>query len=182
MSVADTVRHESSRVLVESYPIVGFNYRMTDIQAAVGRAQLQRLSVIIETRRRLAERYRLLLADIPGIRIPVQPAWARSNWQSFCVWLPHRCDQQRVMQAMLDAGVATRRGIMCAHREPGYHDVPVRLPLPHSEDAQDHCILLPLYPGMTDEEQARVASALRAAAHASGAARVDAATACQPRH
>ena len=50
------------------------------------------------------------------------------------------------MQAMLDAGISTRRGIMCSHREPAYADMPLRQPLPHSEQAQDHCILLPLYP------------------------------------
>ena len=64
------------------------------------------------------------------------------------------------MQAMLDAGIATRRGIMCAHREPAYAGAERRFPLPHSERAQDECILLPLFPLMTEDEQMQVVSAL----------------------
>jgi len=163
MSVPDTVRHAAREVIFESHPVVGFNYRMTDIQAAVGREQLQRLPGIVDARRRLADRYRSALADAQWIGLPYEPAWARSNWQSFCVRLPDGCDQRGVMQRLLDEGVATRRGVMCAHREPAYADQPRRHPLPHSETAQDRCILLPLYPQMTDDEVDRVAGALKAA-------------------
>src|SRR5262245_17667805 len=93
---------------------------MTDIQAAVGREQLKRLPEIVEVRRRLADRYRQLLGHVAGLELPREPEWARSNWQSFCVRLPPQCDQRAVMQRMLDEGVATRRGIMCSHREPAY--------------------------------------------------------------
>ncbi len=163
MSVPDTVRHASTRIVHESYPIVGFNYRMTDIQAAVGRAQLERLPGMIARRRELADTYRRLLAGIDGLELPHEPSWARSNWQSFCVRLPSVCDQLEVMQAMLDAGIATRRGIMCAHLEAAYGDMVPRTPLPHSELAQARCILLPLFPQLTDAEQAEVADALRRA-------------------
>ena len=84
MSVPDTVRHGSDQVIFESYPTVGYNYRMTDIQAAVGREQLKRLPGIVRERRELAARYRELLAPIAGLGLPHEPAWARSNWQSFC--------------------------------------------------------------------------------------------------
>ena len=120
MSVPDTVRHGAKQVVFESYPMLGFNYRMTDIQAAVGRVQLKRLPDLIEQRRALALRYVELLADIPGLKLPEEPAWARSNWQSFCVRLPMECNQRQVMQQLLDDGIASRRGIMCAHREPAY--------------------------------------------------------------
>lgn len=163
MSVPDTVRHGSSQVIFESYPELGYNYRMTDIQAAVGREQLKRLPDIVARRRALAERYRGVLAETPGIDLPHEPDWAHSNWQSYCVRLPARCDQRAVMQYMLDQGVSTRRGIMCSHREAAYHDLPLRWPLPHSEQAQEHCVLLPLYHQMTDAEQAQVASALKQA-------------------
>lgn len=166
MSVPDTVRHGSSQVIFESYPELGFNYRMTDIQAAVGREQLRRLPEIIRQRRALADRYKRLLADIPDLRIPEEPPWARSNWQSYCVRLPMGSDQRAVMQSMLDAGVSTRRGIMCSHREVAYRENPMRHPLIHSEDAQDSCILLPLFPQMTEEQQNEVVSALREACHA----------------
>ncbi len=163
MSVPDTVRHGASHVIFEAYPEVGYNYRMTDIQAAVGREQLKRLPEIVARRRLLAERYRALLAEIPGLGLPFEPEWARSNWQSFCVHLPARCDQRAVMQSLLDQGVSARRGIMCSHREKAYRDLPPRQPLPHSEQAQEHCVLLPLYHQMTDAEQSQVATALKQA-------------------
>lgn len=163
MDVPDTVRHGASQVIFESYPTVGYNYRMTDIQAAVGREQLKRLPEIIRRRRELADRYAELLASIDGLRLPFEPAWARSNWQSYCVGLPAQCDQRAVMQSMLDEGVGSRRGIMCSHREPAYRDQPLRFPLPHSERTQDRTILLPLYPTMTADDPVRVADALRRA-------------------
>jgi dTDP-4-amino-4,6-dideoxygalactose transaminase len=163
MSVPDTVRHGANTVIFESYPVLGYNYRMTDIQAAVGREQLKRLPDIVAGRRSLAERYRTLLSDVRGLRLPVEPEWARSNWQSFCVRLPEGCDQRQVMQRMLDQGIATRRGVMCSHREPSYAASATRQPLPHSEVAQDRCIILPLYGQMRREEQEQVAEGLRRA-------------------
>ena len=163
MSVPDTVRHGARQVIFETYPIVGYNYRLTDIQAAVGREQLKRLPEIIRRRRRLADRYRRLLAGVPGLELPFEPADARSNWQSYCVRLPDGCEQRAVMQFALDRGVATRRGILCAHREAAYAAQPLRRPLPHSERAQDRCILIPLFAQMTDEQQDRVAEVLAAA-------------------
>jgi perosamine synthetase len=160
MSVPDSVRHGSTQVIFESYPIVGYNYRMTDIQAAVGREQLQRLSDVVVTRRALAQRYRTLLSDIRGVLPPDEPSFARTNWQSYCVRLPKACDQRTVMQGMLDAGIATRRGIMCSHREPAYSDSHRPHSLLYSEAAQDGCIVLPLYPQMTHAEQDDVVEAL----------------------
>lgn len=153
MSVSTSARHQAKQVIFETYPETAFNYRMTDIQAAVGRVQIQRLPEIIDRRRLLAERYRTKLEEIPGVAAPREPAWARTNWQSYCVRLPESLDQQQVMQRLLDCGVATRRGIMCIHREPAYADLPPRWPLDESERAQDHCILLPLYHQMTEHEQ-----------------------------
>jgi perosamine synthetase len=161
MSVPDTVRHGSPQVIFEEHPVLGYNYRMTDIQAAVGREQLKRLSDIVACRRALASRYAELLANNIGLMTPSEPAYARSNWQSYCVRLPDHCDQRGVMQTMLDAGISTRRGIMCSHREAVYTTAPLRVPLPNSEAAQDQCIILPLYPQMTPAEQEHVATVLK---------------------
>jgi dTDP-4-amino-4,6-dideoxygalactose transaminase len=179
MSVPDTVRHSSPTVVFESYPELGYNYRLTDIQAAIGREQLKRLPEAITERRRLAGRYRQILADIPGVTLPSEPEWARTNWQSYCVRLREDLDQKQIMQKMLDEGIATRRGVMCAHREPAYSDSATWRcgesdcsPQPHcpnlieSERAQDHGIILPLFSQMTDEQQMRVAAALRSACSA----------------
>jgi perosamine synthetase len=163
MSVPDTVRHGAAQVIFEHYETVGYNYRMTDIQAAVGREQLKRLSATIRQRRELAARYRALLTELPSQDTPTEPGYGRTNWQSYCVRLADWIDQRAVMQSMLDAGVSTRRGIMCSHREPAYRQALLRHAMTRSELAQDHCILLPLYVGMTESDQLKVVSALRAA-------------------
>jgi perosamine synthetase len=162
MSVPDTVRHGSPQVIFEDYLAVGFNYRMTDIQASVGRKQLTKLPDIVARRRTLAARYAELLGNVEGLSLPFEPEWARSNWQSYCVRLPAKADQRTVMQKLLDQGIATRRGIMCSHREPPYSDGKPRHDLRQSELAQDRAILLPIYAQMKDEDLELVASALRA--------------------
>ena len=162
MSVPDTVRHGSPQVIFEDYLIVGFNYRMTDVQASVGRKQLERLPDIISRRRAVATRYAELLKNLEGLDLPFEPDWARSNWQSYCVRLPNRVDQRTVMQRLLDQGISSRRGIMCSHREPPYAGTKPRFDLRQSELAQDHTILLPIYAQMTEQDQVRVVQALRA--------------------
>jgi perosamine synthetase len=162
MDVPDTVRHSSPQVIFESYLFVGFNYRMTDVQAAVGRKQLERLPELVARRRAVANQYTELLGNLEGLILPFEPEWARSNWQSYCVRLPDRADQRTVMQNLLDQGIATRRGIMCSHREAPYSNNGQRHDLRQSELAQDHSILLPIYAQMTEDDQVRVASALRA--------------------
>lgn len=161
MSVPDTVRHGSPEVIFEDYPVLGYNYRMTDVQAAIGRKQLERLPGLISRRRALADRYIELLGNIEGLGLPFEPEWARSNWQSYCVRLPSRLDQKTVMQSLLDQGISTRRGIMCAHREAAYAGHQPAYDLRQSELAQDHCILLPLYTQMTEDDQVQVADAVR---------------------
>ncbi len=176
MSVPDTVRHSSREVVFESYPELGFNYRLTDIQAAIGREQLKRLPEAIAQRRQMAARYHQLLSDIPGLILPAEPTWARANWQSYCVRLPQKTNQRTVMQKMLDEGIATRRGIMCAHLEPTYRDpaswrcaqrdCESRASCPNlaeSERAQREGVILPLFSEMTEEQQNRVATSLRQA-------------------
>jgi len=162
MSVPDTVRHGSAQVIFEEYLVSGYNYRMTDMQAAIGRKQLERLPDLVARRRAVAARYTELLGNLEGLRLPAEPEWARSNWQSYCVRLANRFDQRSVMQSLLDKGIATRRGIMCSHREPPYAKAEQRHDLRHSELAQDRSILLPIYAQMSETEQLRVAECLRA--------------------
>jgi len=179
MSVSDAERHESSGVIFETYTELGYNYRLTDVQAAIGREQLRRLPGLVERRRDQVALYRELLRDIPGLVLPSEPPWARSNWQSFCVRLPDRVDQRAFLQALLDEGVAARRGVMCAHREPAYRSDggepwscgsgPGRCgcgpggcrELRESERAQDRGVLLPLYDEMSRSDQERVAGLVR---------------------
>ena len=165
MSATDTMRHASRRVVAEEYTELGFNYRLTDLQAAIGRVQLERLPAMVARRRAIAGRYDESLRAIRGLQLPYEPPWARSNWQSYCVRLPRGVDQMRVMQSMLDDGVATRRGVMCAHSEPAYRYEPWRSDgsadaLAHSEAIHATGLMLPLYVDMTDDDQACVAASL----------------------
>jgi perosamine synthetase len=170
MSVPDSVRHGAGTVIFESYPEVGFNFRMTDIQAAVGRVQLTRLRSIVDERRRIAHEYASRLSAIAGVVAPVEPAWARTNWQSYCIQLAEPVDQKAVMQRMLDAGVATRRGVMNAHLELPYQSG-ARTALPRSERAQQRGIILPLVPSMTPSQVQDVCDRLAAALDAERSAR-----------
>ncbi len=162
MSVPDTVRHGSKTVVFEEYPLVGFNYRMTDIQAAVGRVQLRRLPEMLERRIALAERYRTALCEIPGLEPPFVPGQLRPNFQSYPVKVgpEYPLGRDSLMQALLDRGISTRRGIMNAHQEPAYsdHSGP---PLPASEAARDSVLLLPLYDGADPDDQDYVLEQLR---------------------
>ena len=163
MSVPDTVRHQASEIVFEEYSTPGFNYRMTDIQAAVGRVQLSRLGSIVERRRYLAARYTAAVAAVPDLVTPVEPAWARTNWQSYAVRLKDRSDQRAVMQRMLDDGVATRRGAMNAHRERAWPAGSWRTTpdgLTRGELAQDTTIVLPLYHEMSVDDQDHVVTSL----------------------
>jgi dTDP-4-amino-4,6-dideoxygalactose transaminase len=161
MSVPDTVRHAAHTVIFEEYPEVGFNYRMTDIQAAVGRAQLQRLPDILPKRRRLAVRYAEALAGIRGLKAPYIPDYARPNFQSYAVRVTrdYPLTRNELMQALLDRGITTRRGIMNSHQEGAY--AAEAWTLPHSEAARDGVILLPLHTLMTDADQDYVIDSVR---------------------
>ncbi|MGH9161627.1 MAG: DegT/DnrJ/EryC1/StrS family aminotransferase [Vicinamibacteraceae bacterium] len=163
MSVPDTVRHGANEVIFESYPEAGFNFRMTDMQAAVGRVQLTRLPSIVADRRRIAEQYALRLRSMEGIGVPSEPTWARTNWQSYCIELPDWCDQRAVMQRMLDYGISTRRGVMNAHLEQPYLSPETRGALPRSERAQQRAIILPMVPWMTARQLQDTCNTLAAA-------------------
>ena len=168
MSVPDTVRHQSTEVTFEEYPVVGFNYRLTDIQAAIGREQLKRLPSLVARRRELVERYQTAFRANPAVTTPAEPEWAHTNWQSYAVRVA-RGRQRTVMQALLDEGISTRRGVMNAHREAAYPEDTWRVAsgqtLERSEEAQDTAIILPLFHDLQETDQDRVIDAvIRAAA------------------
>ena len=162
MSVPDAVRHSSDRITFEDYPVVGFNYRMTDIQAAIGREQLRRLPVIVSRRRELAQRYVERLQLLERVTVPREPKGARTNWQSYAIRLDDDIDQRTLMQKLLDSGIATRRGVMNAHREAAYPAGSWRAGsgLRESERAQERAVVLPLYHQLTEEDQDRVVATL----------------------
>ena len=176
MNLSSNARHEAKTVQFEEYVELGYNYRLTDIQAALGRVQLRKVPEIVRRRRELASRYRQQLGDIPGLGLPVEPEWARSNWQSFCVRLPEKVNQLDIMQKMLDFGIATRRGVHTSHMEPAYeiepwscgaHHAECQCPprrcrrLQESERGRLQGLLLPIFYGLSNNEQDFVCKTLR---------------------
>lgn len=161
VSVAD--RDRAQRVILEKYTCIGYNYRMTDLQAAVGVEQMARVNRILHCRQRLGARYTEALSKHPWLQPPVVPEYAQPNFQSYAVQLTEDAPLERdeLMQRLLDAGIATRRGIMLAHREAPYAGQPEHSNgLAESEVACDRSMLLPLFPQMTDDQQDRVIDAL----------------------
>jgi dTDP-4-amino-4,6-dideoxygalactose transaminase len=162
MSVSDLVRHSAKQVVFEEYPILGFNYRMTDIQAAVGRVQLKRLPEILDRRIALANRYTEVIGEIEGLEPPFVPRQVRPNNQSYPIRVTPEfpLGRDELMQTLLERGISTRRGVMNAHQEGAYAD-PTPVALPHSEAARDQVIVLPLFDGLTPDDQDYVLDGLR---------------------
>lgn len=163
MSVNDRVRHESSKLIFEDHIEVGYNYRMTDIQAAVGIKQLEKLDWIVAERRKIAMRYNEAFKDIDCIQLPIEKDGYFSNYQSYSIYLKDNCPVSRneIMQKMLDDGISSRRGIMTTHRETAYKAECAGLSLPISEKSADRSIILPLYIPMKNEDIEKVIEAFR---------------------
>ena len=162
MSVNDVVRHRAHQVIHEEYVCVGYNYRLTDIQAAVGIEQMKKIDAIVARRRKLAGRYTARLAGHPWLETPYVPGYAEPNFQSYAVQLAEDAPLGRdeLMQRLLDADIATRRGIMLTHRESAYRSGRPYENLRASEAASERSLLLPLYPGLSFAEQDEVIAAL----------------------
>jgi dTDP-4-amino-4,6-dideoxygalactose transaminase len=159
MSVSAADRHAADRIVLEEYTESAFNYRMTDIQGAIGLVQVRRLAEIVRNRRELAARYHELLAPL-GLRAVRDPDFGTTNYQSFWVELPDGAPSQvDVLTALARAGVSARRGIMAAHLEPAYAGHP-HVALPETERLTSRSIILPLHHELTDDDQRTVVEAL----------------------
>jgi dTDP-4-amino-4,6-dideoxygalactose transaminase len=158
MSVNDRTRHESSKIIFEDHLEIGYNYRLTDIQASVGIQQLEKLDWIITKRRKIATKYHKAFKELACIQLPREKKGYFSNYQSYSIYLKDDCPLSRndIMQKMLDAGISTRRGIMTAHRETAYKTEYAGLSMPISEKSCDRSIILPLYIPMKDEDIQKV--------------------------
>jgi len=163
MSVSDLERHKADRVIIEEYNELGFNYRMTDIQASIGLVQIAKLDELLRIRRKKAARYNEELAEIKGIEVPFVPPYAEHTYQSYCLRLTKACrlDREDLMTNLLRRGIATRRGVMASHLEKTYTDRGVRQSLPVTEEATKTTMLIPLFADMTDEQQDWVIDSLR---------------------
>jgi len=165
MSVPDTARHGARQLIREHYDCIGYNYRMTDVQAAIGVEQMKRLDGLVERRRQLAARYTAALHDHPWLTPPFVPAYAEPNFQSYAVQLGTGApvDRDGLLAHLLRCGIAAKAGIMTAHRESAYRQRGVTANLPQTEAACDRSLLLPLYPSLSEADQDSILDALEAA-------------------
>lgn len=165
MSVSAADRHASVLAPPEEYGEVGFNFRMTDLQAAVGLVQLGRLDAMVARRRELAAGYAKAVSELDGLRLVTDPPHGTTNYQSCWVEVEEGfpLDRDGLVARLAEAGISSRRGIMAAHRQPAYADHPSR-PLPVTERLTDRTLILPVFHRMSESEQSRVVQALRDAA------------------
>jgi perosamine synthetase len=167
MSVRAAERHADGGTAVEEYHEIGFNYRMTDMQAGVGVVQLGRLDQIVARRRLLAHRYRRLLSCVPelaGAVMAADPPYGTTNFQSFWVCLPEdiRVSRDELLGVLARYGISGRRGIMASHLEPAYAGHP-HAPLPETERAARQSLILPLFHELTEADQDLVVEVIAAA-------------------
>lgn len=154
-SISAFDRHKTGSMNLESYSYLGYNYRMTDIQAAVGIEQLKKLDKLIQKRRRLAAKYNSAFKDNEFIIIPQVPTYAKHIYQSYMIRIVSNLPKSRnqIMKELEDKGVSTRPGIMTIHNQPYYLKRFPKADLPVTEDLSQTAIILPIYPDMTEAQQ-----------------------------
>jgi dTDP-4-amino-4,6-dideoxygalactose transaminase len=170
MSVSDLDRHRAGRPLIEDYPEVGYNFRLSDLQAAVGLAQLAKLDAFLARRRQLASRYAAALAAFPDVEAPFAPPGAEPNFQSYIVRLRGADAERRnrVLEELQRRGVASRRGLMASHREPCYRGTRCAGALHETERAAAQTLLLPIFHELSEADQDYVLACFREALDAAG--------------
>lgn len=163
MDFSAAQRHAIRQPVIERYLETGFNYRMTDVQAAIGLVQLGKLVSMVERRRQLAERYHRLLSAIPGLQMIGDPDYGTTNYQSFWIVVPDDSPVSRdeILSRLAEAGISARRGIMAAHLEPAFSNHP-HSALPITELLTARSLILPLFHDLTEEQQDMVVAAVYA--------------------
>jgi perosamine synthetase len=163
MSLSDYQRHGQSPTMFETYPEVGYNFRITDVQAGIGVAQMARLPEMLQLRRAAADRYLARLGQHPDLLMPFVPGHVTPNWQSFQIRLRSeaKLSRNQLMERLHERGVPTRRGVMASHQEPPY--LSMRASLPVTEMLAEHCLQLPMHPALTTDQVDFVADEVLAA-------------------
>jgi perosamine synthetase len=161
-SVSDLARHQAKGALFQQYFEYGYNYRMTDIHAAIGLVQLGKLDAMLEQRTAQARLYGELLANVEEVTPPYVPPYATHAWTSYCIRLTKsaRVSADDVVRRMAERNVSCRRGIQPLHYEPYFAERMKGLVLPETESAARETLFLPIFPGLTPDEQRTVITAL----------------------
>lgn len=163
MTVSDLARHASKNVVFESYPEVGYNFRMSDVQAAIGISQMDKIEEIIKKRIAIATIYNKALGVHPYLGIPYVPGWCRHNYQSYLLKVKKNSpiSREKIMSRLSNKGIAARHGIMAIHKEQAYRSVKNIIDLPVTEECAQAAFIIPLYPQMTEDEIEYVISEIK---------------------
>jgi perosamine synthetase len=157
-SVSALSRHEAKGLVFEEYRELGFNYRMSDVQAAIGIAQLPKLEGLLARRRTIADRYDAAFRPLREVQVPARPPYAEHAFQSYGLLLTSACrhDRNDLLRALVDRGISCRRGIPPIHLEPLYLDRYRPASLPVTEEVASRSLFLPMYSSLAEADQERV--------------------------
>jgi len=161
-TVSDHERHQTGGIVYEEYRELGYNYRMTDVQAAIGIEQLKKLDRLLARRQEIARRYDEAFDGLRGVQCPARPAYAHHPFQSYGLRLLRECslDRDDLLRGLVAEGISCRRGIPPIHLEPVYRERFGVISLPITEEVAERSMFLPIFASLTDEDQDRVISAI----------------------
>jgi perosamine synthetase len=161
-SVPAFSRHEAQGIVSEHYRELGFNYRMSDVHAAIGIEQLRKLESLLARRRAIAARYDEAFGSLRQVQMPPRPPYADHAYQSYGVLLTSdcRCGRDELLSGLVALGIACRRGIAPIHVESFIRDRIGAVSLPVTEHVAAHAIFLPMYASLSEADQRRTIDAV----------------------
>ncbi len=166
-SISEEQRHHGPKpYILPGFNMLGYNYRMTDLQAAVGVVQLKKLDMFIDEREKWANWYNEQLQDLPWITVPKYPADYKHGWQSYVVFIDESkapCTRNEMMERLQNAGISTRPGTHAPHMLEYYANKYQITPddFPGARDANNFSMSIPLFNKMTKEDYEYVVYNLR---------------------
>lgn len=165
-SISEEQRHVGPKpYILPDFNVLGFNYRMTDLQGAVGLVQLSKLEQFVEERAHWAEYYREHLAELNWIGLPHEPLDGRHAWQAFVTYVdPEKAPvpRNKIMEKLQERGVSTRSGTHAVHMLAYYKDRFGIRPddFPAARDCDRNTMAIPLHNRMSEDDYAYVVEAL----------------------
>lgn len=162
-SVSDLERHRARGTIYASYPVVGYNYRMTDIQGALGVEQMKKLPWILERKLQVAHFYDEKLGAIDEVDVPHVPAHSVHSYQSYLIRFRPLCHLNRddLLRSMAARGISCRHGIAPLHMEPYYRELYGETHFPVTEEVSRTTMFLPIFPTMTETQLQYVVDSLK---------------------
>ena len=163
MTISPHERNKKVTIKKEEYPLVGYNYRMTDLQGAIGLVQMEKLEYILNKRRAIARRYNSLLEKIEWLERPYVPEYANPNYQSYIVRVKEGGFKIRnhIISKLIGSGISCKAGVQAIHMEKCYREKYKGDRLINTERAFYSTMLLPLYSELKEHEQDKVVRNLR---------------------